>query len=306
MIEIKHLMKSYEKVQALNDVSFTVKKGSFFALLGPNGAGKTTCIEILSTLKRPSSGMVTIDGNLLGKSDQAIREKLGVVFQESVLDKMLTVRENLLLRGRLYRHSHDTILKKIDRLKSFIDIESFLDQRIETLSGGQRRRADLARALLNDPEILLLDEPTTGLDPQARENLWHLILKLKESTHMTIILTTHYMEEVNLADHVIILDQGMIKAEGSAEALRKNHAGYVLKFVPNDKNIVKTLKANNFTLRKHYNTYQILLKDGYEGLEILKQYRTSLGDFEILKGTMDDVFLNITGRNLRDWYARID
>ncbi len=300
MIDVSKLTKNYERVQALKAISFTVSKGSFFALLGPNGAGKTTCIEILSTLKLPSGGSVTIDGNELGKGDHAIREKLGVVFQESVLDKILSVRENLMLRGRLYDLSAEEIKEKIEHLKSFIDIESFLDQRVETLSGGQRRRADLARALLNDPQILLLDEPTTGLDPQARENLWHLILKLKEETNMTIILTTHYMEEVNLADHVIILDQGMIKAEGSAEALRHKHAGYILKFIPKDEQILKQLKADNLTIRKNYNTYQVVLKDGYQGIELLQKHKDNMTDFEILKGTMDDVFLNITGRSLRD------
>ncbi|MFW6299173.1 MAG: ABC transporter ATP-binding protein, partial [Bacillota bacterium] len=234
MIKVEGLTKDYGSLRAVNAIDFNVKEEAFFALLGPNGAGKSTTIEMLSTLKTPTSGSVTINGYTLGKDDDAIRKSIGVVFQYSTLDGDLTVRENLRFRGQFYYRDAAALEARIDALKEELGFESYINTPFKALSGGQKRRIDVARALLHEPKLLLLDEPTTGLDPQARESLWTLILKIKNRSKMTILLTTHYMQEVIDCDHVIILNEGTIVAEDSAEALRIAHAHDTLKIVPKD------------------------------------------------------------------------
>ncbi len=300
MIKVKNLTKFYGDLKAVDALDFSVKKGAFFALLGPNGAGKSTTIEMLSTLKTPTEGTITIDGSDTEKSPDKVREAIGVVFQYSTLDGDLSVRENLMMRGAFYYKNKLALETRIDHLKAHIGFESFIDQRFKTLSGGQKRRVDVARALLHKPRLLLLDEPTTGLDPQAREALWTLILKLKAEDDLTILLTTHYMQEVIDCDHVIILDEGVIVAEDSAEALRDQYAHDTLRIMSNNQGLKERLKEDSVSHHMVQNTIHIPLKNPFEGLEYIQTYKPHIKNFEIVKGDMDDVFLNLTGKRLGD------
>ncbi len=299
IIEVSNLSKHYGNVHAVKNISFKVKENAFFALLGPNGAGKSTTIEILSTLLGKDQGTIKINGYELDTDDDAIRKHLGVVFQYNTLDKDLTVMENLELRAALYKMTKAEYLKRVETLDRLIQFQSFANQRIRHLSGGQRRKADIARALLHSPRILMLDEPTTGLDPKSRKGLWELILKLKEATKMTILLTTHYMEEVLDADHVIILHEGVIRAEDSAENLRIQYAKDTLKIVPKA-TLKDLLKRDKIPFRLVNQTMHIDLKNPFQGIEIVKTYKDAIETFEIVKASMDDVFLNITGERLEE------
>ena len=296
-IQVTNLHKHYENTHAVKGISFKVKKNAFFALLGQNGAGKSTTIEILATLLERNEGDVKINGYVLGKDDDAIRKSLGVVFQYSVLDPTLTVLENLKIRAAFYDLKGDEFLKRLAFLDELMQIKPFLNQRLNTLSGGQKRKADIARALLHNPHILILDEPTTGLDPQSRKAIWQLILALKEISNMTIFLTTHYMEEVIDADHVIILHEGKIRAEDSAENLRIKYADDTVRIISKN-NLEQRLKEDNISYHKISNTIHIPIKTSFEGLDVVNKYRSNIETFEIVKANMDDVFLNITGERL--------
>jgi ABC-type multidrug transport system ATPase subunit len=298
MINVKNLTKYYGDLKAIDTLEFSVKKGAFFALLGPNGAGKSTTIEILSTLKEASSGDITIDGFDVFKEADQVRKAIGVVFQYSTLDDDLSVKENLMLRGAYYFQSQTALEKRIEILKNHIGIEAILNQKFKTLSGGQKRRVDVARALLHKPRLLLLDEPTTGLDPQARETLWTLILKLKREDDLTILLTTHYMQEVIDCDHVIILDEGKIIAENSAEALREAYAHDTLRIMSEGDALKKRLSKDKVDFSMVQNTIHIPLEDPFEGLSYIETYKPLINSFEIVKGDMDDVFLHLTGKRL--------
>jgi len=296
-INVKDLVKNYGGLKAVKKISFTVDKNSFFAFLGPNGAGKSTTINIIATLLDKNSGSVTVLGNEIGKDDSKIRSNIGVVFQNSMLDDLLTVKENLIVRASFYKINKESLYKRIDEINDFLEIKSFVDQRYGELSGGQRRKADIARALINWPKILILDEPTTGLDPKSRKDIWRLIEKLRTEREITIFLTTHYMEEVLDANKVVIIDEGMIIAEGSSEELRLKYSNDRIKIIPNN-NLEEILKADNIDYYVVNNTINIILKNSFEGLEVVKKYRKHIKEFEILRGDMDDVFLNITGRKL--------
>ena len=216
-IEVRNLVKNYENVKAVQNINFTVEKDTFFAFLGPNGAGKSTTINIISTLLDQNDGIVKVLGFEVGKQDDEIRKRIGVVFQSSMLDDLLTVRENLLVRASFYGLDKEMFAKRLEEIGVYINVQDFLDQRYGKLSGGQRRKADIARALLNWPEVLILDEPTTGLDPKSRKDIWNLISKLRHEKELTIFLTTHYMEEVVDANKVVVIDEGIIVAQGSSE-----------------------------------------------------------------------------------------
>ncbi|NLK71784.1 MAG: ATP-binding cassette domain-containing protein, partial [Clostridiales bacterium] len=205
IISVENLKKNYGKVEAVKGIDFFVESGKLFAFLGPNGAGKSTTIDVLCTLLTPDAGAVIIDNHILGKHNDAIRKKIGIVFQDSLLDPLLTVRENLITRARFYGLSGSSLKNAVNTAAITADITDFLDRPYGKLSGGQRRRTDIARALLNTPKILFLDEPTTGLDPKSKDSLWNTIKTLQKDTGMTIFLTTHYMEEAAAADYIIIL-----------------------------------------------------------------------------------------------------
>ena len=294
MIEVSSFHKRYGDLEAVKGISFKVKEGAFFALLGPNGAGKSTTIETLATLKSLDEGSMTINGHTIGQDDEAIRQSIGLVFQYSVLDKDLTGRENLVLRGRFYGLEKEALNARLKSLETVIGLTDFLDQRVKTLSGGQKRKLDIARALIHSPKLLMLDEPTTGLDPKSRQDIWRLILTLKEETNMTLLLTTHYMEEVKDADHVIIMHQGKIVAEDTADQLRLTYASDTLKLYPKA-GLEKALNAQKIAYTKHNDTVNIAVEDAFKGHDLVSQFKDYIASYELTKASLDDVFLNLTG-----------
>lgn len=298
-IIVKNLTKSYDGLEAVKNISFEVEKDSFFAFLGPNGAGKSTTINIISTLLGKNDGSVHILGNEIGIDDNKIRNKIGVVFQNSMLDKFLTVKENLRIRASFYNLSKEIFAKRIEEISEYLNIMPYFNQRYGELSGGQKRKADIARALLNWPEILILDEPTTGLDPKSRKDIWTLISKLRDEKEITIFLTTHYMEEVIDANKIVVIDNGIILAEGSSEELRIQYSSDRIKIIPKN-GLTKVLDKDNVDYYIVNDTINIKLESSFEGIPIIEKYKKHIKEFEILRGDMDDVFLNITGRKLGD------
>jgi len=298
-IEVKNLVKKYDDIEAVKNISFTVERDSFFAFLGPNGAGKSTTINIISTLLEKNEGSVKILDHEIGKDDNQIRKKIGVVFQNSMLDKNLTVKENLIVRASFYGIDKESFNKRIDEINVYLEILPFFNQRYGNLSGGQKRKADIARALLNWPTILILDEPTTGLDPKSRKDIWLLISKLRDEKEITIFLTTHYMEEVVDANKIVVIDNGEILAVGSSEELRLQYSSDRVKIIPNN-GLEELLKRDMVDYYIVNDTINIKLDSCFDGLDIINKYTKQIKEFEILRGDMDDVFLNITGRKLGD------
>lgn len=293
-IDVRGLTKSYGSVVAVNDLSFEVPTGSLFAFLGTNGAGKTTTISCLTTLLQPDSGTVTIEGKVVGRNNQAIRPLLGVVFQASILDSLLSVRENLMLKGSFYGVSN--LGNRIDELAELIGLTGFLGQRYGTLSGGQKRRADIARALLHSPRFLFLDEPTAGLDPQSRENVWSTVAHIRETLGLTVLLTTHYMEETENATDVTIIDRGSIVAQGTPRSLRRDHSSSVLSIVTESPEALEkhcTGQGVGWTQGKD-GTYSLRVADSATASSLLRELGPIVADFEFRHGTMDDVFLALT------------
>jgi multidrug/hemolysin transport system ATP-binding protein len=298
-IEVKNLRKQYDQVEAVKGINFDVEKDSFFAFLGPNGAGKSTTINMISTLLEPTEGEVYVLGHKLGENDHEIRKKIGVVFQQPMLDNLLTVEENLLVRASFYDINKQQFYERIEEINEYLELKPFFKQRYKNLSGGQRRKADIARSLLNWPEILILDEPTTGLDPKSRKDIWKLINKLRLDKEITIFLTTHYMEEVADANRVIVIDQGEIVANGSSEELRLQYSHDRVKIIPKN-GLVSLLEKDKIEYYVVNDTVNIEINSCFDGLDIVEKYKNDISEFEILRGDMDDVFLNITGRKLGD------
>ena len=295
IIKISHLNKSYKDVKAVNDLSFTVNRGELFAFLGVNGAGKSTTIHIICSQLSKDSGEVIIDGYNLDTQKESIKRKLGVVFQNSVLDKDLSVYDNLLYRGSLYGLSKKECQKRIETLSIQLQFKDYLNRSLSKLSGGQKRLIDVARALIHDPEILILDEPTTGLDPQTRNVLWSFIEYLRKEKGMTLFLTTHYMEEAASADSVVILDHGQIVASGSPLDLKNQYANDYITLYGVCEDKVKMLAL---PYEKIKDAYRIEIKNTRDATSLICQYPSLFVDYEITKGKMDDVFLNITGKKL--------
>ncbi len=295
IMEISHLHKSFGAVKAVQDLNFCVKKGELFAFLGVNGAGKSTTINIMCGELRKDSGSVLIGGTDLDKEPDSIRRKLGVVFQSSVLDKDLSVRDNLRSRAALYGIHGKAFEKRLAELTELLDFADLLKRPLGKLSGGQRRRIDIARALLHQPEILILDEPTTGLDPQTRTNLWQVIGRLRREQGMTVFLTTHYMEEAADADYVVIIDHGRIAAEGTPLTLKNTYTGDFITLYGITEEQVKTLGASYESIR---DAYRVFVKDTAAATELILRYPEIFRDYEITKGKMDDVFLAVTGKKL--------
>ncbi len=293
ILEIKHLKKYYGEIKAVDDISFHVRRGSLFAFLGPNGAGKSTTIKVISTLLDLDSGAVLLNGQ---SEDNYFRNKIGVVFQENILDDLLTVKENLLYRGSLYINDKAGVLKRYEELRSYLHLDEFENQRFKTLSGGQKRRTEIARALFSNPEILLLDEPTTGLDPETRQVVWKVIDDLRTSSGMTIFLTTHYMEEAAVADHVVIINKGKICAEGTPAALKDQYSYDRLKLVPfNKKALVDYLESIQRPHKKVSDEYVIQVEDAKDAITLLEALKDNIKQFEVIKGSMDDVFIQVIG-----------
>ncbi len=299
IVQVQGLVKSYGEVKAVKGIDFAVKQGSLFAFLGPNGAGKSTTIDMLCTLLRPDAGQVTVDGHVLGRDDDAIRRALGVVFQDNCLDALLTVEENMKLRGSFYGLRGQALQGICDDICDRIELKDFYKRRYGRLSGGQRRRADIARALVHTPKVLVLDEPTTGLDPQTRAMIWQTICSLQKQQGVTVFLTTHYMEEAAEADDVVIIDDGLIVAQGTPDALRQQYARDRLRLFGDRELLGAALQRRRLAFEVRGDGLQLSLASTLVALDILESCRDGLTRFEVVAGSMDDVFLSITGKEMR-------
>ncbi len=308
IVKVKNLVKRYGDVTAVKDISFTVDKGTLFAFLGTNGAGKSTTINILTTLLQKNSGEVEVLGHELGREDDAIRQGIGVVFQNSVLDELLTVKENLKMRGSLYNFSRGELAERIKDVSRVTECDDFLDRPYGKLSGGQRRRADIARSLLNRPQLLFLDEPTTGLDPRSRRAIWDAIKNMKETYGMTVFLTTHYMEEAADADKVVIIREGKIVADDTPTGLKEKHATDVVKIYGPTEALKNELTAEGLTLHRLPTGIAIEIDSAEQTLGILNKAHAdrAMSSFEVIQGTLDDVFLNIMGKEEEAANGRIN
>lgn len=301
IIGVEGLAKSYGTVRAVKGIHFWLDRGKLFAFLGPNGAGKSTTIDILCTILKPDAGEVVIDGHQLGKEDAAIRASIGVVFQEHLLDELLTVEENIRARGSFYKKSGKSLDEAVRFAARAAEAEELLKRRYGTLSGGQKRRADIARALVNTPKILFLDEPTTGLDPQTRRSVWNCVRSLQRDTGMTVFLTTHYMEEAAEADFVIVIDDGEVVARGTPTALKEQYASDRLKLYPLDEaGLAAALSSVGRPFMKISDSLVVKLGATMEALPILDVIQPYIRGFEVLNGTMDDAFIGITGKEIRE------
>lgn len=295
IIRIEHLNKSFGDVRAVNDLSFRVKQGELFAFLGVNGAGKSTTISIICGQLRKDSGNVWIKGIEADKAGNQTKRMFGVVFQDSVLDRPLTVRENLKSRAALYGITGLAFEKRLQELVEILDFRDFINRPVGKLSGGQRRRIDIARALLHRPEILILDEPTTGLDPQTRLLIWDIIEKLRVEEKLTVFLTTHYMEEAANAGYVVILDKGSIVAEGTPFELKNEYVQDTMSVYGVTEEEIKTLGREYKKIR---DGYQLKVKNTAEATRLIVEHQEIFRDYEVVKGRMDDVFLAVTGKTL--------
>ena len=295
IIKIDNLTKTYGSLKAVDNLSFEIRKGELFAFLGVNGAGKSTTINIICGQLKKDEGTVIIDELNLDDNLANIKKKIGVVFQASILDPQLTVKDNLEIKASLYGLSRKEIKSRVNELAEILDFKSYLNRPLAKLSGGQKRRIDIARALLNKPDILILDEPTTGLDPQTRKMIWAVITKLRKENNMTVLLTTHYMEEASEADYVVIIDQGKMVAHGTPLDLKNKYVGdYMLIYNVKEED-VKKLGLPYITIP---NGYKIEVNDTLEATNLIVNNRELFVDYELIKGKMDDVFLKVTGKNL--------
>lgn len=295
VIEINDLVKNFGEIKAVQSLGFKVKKGELFAFLGLNGAGKSTTISIMCGLLKKDGGKVFICGSDIDRDMDKIKNRLGIVFQNSVLDKVLSVKDNLKNRAALYGIRGKAFEERLKELSALLSIDDILKRPVGKLSGGQRRRADIARALLHRPEILILDEPTTGLDPQTRKNVWEAVEKLRKEEGMTVFLTTHYMEEAADADYVIILDSGKIAAEGTPLYLKNTYTGDFLTVYGVSES---DMQAIPFPYESVNGGYRISVSDTLEAARLIRDNPGLFKDFEVTKGKMDDVFLAVTGKRL--------
>lgn len=296
IIEINNLNKSFKDVHAVNDLSFSVRQGELFAFLGVNGAGKSTTINIISGILPKDSGTVSVCGHVLGKEDDAIKANTGVVFQNSVLDKRLNALDNLRSRAAMYGifgKQFDARLKQLDDL---FELSPLLKRPLAKLSGGQRRRIDIARALVHDPQLLILDEPTTGLDPQTRTRVWNVIEHLRKEHGLTVLLTTHYMEEAANSDYVLILDGGRKIVDGTPHELKSKYAAETIRFYSHADEASAVLGQLGLTVTRQRDYLDVEIKGTDKVTQLILQYPQLFDDYEVLKGNMDSVFLRVTGK----------
>ena len=293
-IEIKNLSKSFKDVKAVDNLSFQVKKGEFFAFLGVNGAGKSTTISIICGQLEKDAGTVTVNGRNIENGMNEIRKEIGVVFQSSVMDAPLTVRDNLEMRAALYGITGRRFEERLNELAVLLDFKDLLKRTYGKLSGGQKRKIDVARALFHHPDVLILDEPTTGLDPQTRKLMWQVINDLRQKEGITVFLTTHYMEEVADADYIVILDSGRIVAQGTPLELKNRYTGDFITLYNTSEDDVKRLGK---PYRKIRDAYRVAVKDTQDAKSLILRFPEPFEDFEITTGQMDDVFLAATGKD---------
>ncbi len=295
IIKIDRLYKSYGQVKAVQDLSFQVKQGELFAFLGVNGAGKSTTISIMCGTLEKDSGSVFVDGVDLDHGTDDVKRSIGVVFQNSVLDKSLSAYDNLKHRASLYGIIGSDFERRLNELTEILEFKDFVNRPISKLSGGQKRKVDIARALLHKPKILILDEPTTGLDPQTRTIMWKVIEDLRKKEKMTVFLTTHYMEEAAEADYVVIIDAGKIVAEGTPHDLKDKYAKDVLTVYGVSEEQIEKI---NLPKEKVAGGFRLSIENTAVATKIINTYPELFNDFEVIKGKMDTVFLNVTGKNL--------
>ena len=301
IIEVSGLKKSYGNVRAVKGIDFSVDRGTLFAFLGPNGAGKSTTIDMLCTLLAPDSGKVVIDGSVLGKDDD-IRRTIGVVFQDHVLDPLLTVRENLLTRARFYNITGSRAKEAANAAAEAAGAAEFADRRYGKLSGGQRRRADIARALVNTPKVLFLDEPTTGLDPKTKGDVWRTIMGLQRKTGMTVFLTTHYMEEAAAADYITIIDNGEIAVQGTPYELEERYSTDTMRLKPKDReSLISFFKSNGIKYNEKNGILSLNIEDSLSAIPMLNSIAAIIEGFEVVHGTMEDVFIQVTGKETENY-----
>ena len=295
IVEIKNLRKSFGEVKAVRDISFHVEQGELFAFLGVNGAGKSTTISIICGQLAKDKGSVEICGKSIDDSIDDVKRSIGVVFQNSVLDQSLSVSDNLKSRAALYGIKGSEFKKRQTELAEILNFKDLLNRTVGKLSGGQRRRIDIARALLHKPKLLILDEPTTGLDPQTRRLLGEVVNDLRKNEGMTVLLTTHYMEEAADADYVVILDSGKIVAEGTPLELKNKYTGDFITIYEADESEIKKLGMPYEILR---DSIRVSVPDTAAATKLITENPKMFTDYEVTKGKMDDVFLTVTGRKL--------
>lgn len=295
ILEISNVSKSFEKIKAVDNISFKVKKGEMFAYLGVNGAGKSTTISMICRTLKSDRGKIIVCGKDINKNSNYIKNNIGVVFQNSVLDQTLTVYDNLKYRASLYNITGNKFKERFETLAKMFDLNEIKDQKVKTLSGGQRRRVDIARAIIHNPEFLILDEPTTGLDPNTRKKLWNTIRNLREKNEMTVFLTTHYMEEAADADFIIIIDKGKIITEGTPLELKNKYTKDILSIYHVNEDDVKKL---NLPYTKIRDGFKIEIENTSMATDLIIENKNLFKDYEITKGRIDDVFLNATGNKV--------
>ncbi len=295
VIKVEGLKKYFGDVRAVDDISFEVERGELFGFLGINGAGKSTTINMLCTLYAATAGSVEICGYQVGKQDEEVRKRIGVVYQGNCLDDKLTVAENLFVRGVLYEKDHRKLRADIRRICGILELEDVYHRRLAKLSGGQKRRCEIARALVNAPEIMFLDEPTTGLDPATRKKVWASLERLRREEKMTIFLTTHYMEEAARASHIAIMDAGHLKEYGTPFSLKEKYAKDQLRLYSRSPGLEERLAALQAAYRKKEDYFVVAVPESMVALAVLDSVRELI---EIVQGSMDDVFLNVTGKKL--------
>ncbi|MBC2255722.1 ABC transporter ATP-binding protein [Listeria ivanovii] len=303
MIKLVNVVKNYGKVAAVKGIDLEVEKGELFAFLGENGAGKSTTISMICTESEPTSGAIFIDGEkLTAKNRTAFRQKLGVVFQENVLDDLLTVRENLYNRASLYGKTQAEISERLKLVSAIMGIEDILNRRFGKLSGGQKRRAEIARAIMHDPEILLLDEPTTGLDPKTRVSVWKIIDYLREQFGMTVFLTTHYLEEARDADQLAVINKGKIIAQGTPANIRNRFSmDKIFFYEANVAGLQPIIEKANLPFQLSKGTVQVDITEGKVGiLELLNRTAGLYSSFEVIKGNLDDAFISMIKEDSND------
>lgn len=301
VIEIENLHKSFKDVHAVNGLSFSVCEGQLFAFLGVNGAGKSTTISIICGQLAADDGKVKVNGTDIDADLRSVKRDLGVVFQNSVLDKSLTVHDNLKYRAAMYGISGEKFKARLNELSELLDLKPILKRPLGKLSGGQKRRVDIARALVHSPKILILDEPTTGLDPQTRKTIWQVIGTLRSRDKVTVLLTTHYMEEAADADYVVIIDGGQIVAEGTPLELKNQYTGDFITVYGLEEEKVAALGVSYENVA---GAFRIAVKDCAEATKLIVRYPELFTDYEVTKGKMDDVFLAVTGKNLEGGLAK--
>lgn len=301
IIEVQGLKKSYGNVAAVKGIDFYMEEGNLFAFLGVNGAGKSTTIDMITTFLKPDAGSVFVNGLALGKEDEKIREQIGAVFQKSMLDDVLSVKENLITRGSLYGLSGQALKDAVQKVIQLCELEEIEHRLYGKLSGGQRRRCDIARALIHTPKLLFLDEPTTGLDPKTRKMIWNVIQKLQKEEGMSVFLTTHYMEEAADADYVVVINQGEITAKGTPTQLKERFAKDRIKlYSKQEETLCAHLQAHSYSYHKVQDAYEIYLANTMEAIEIIMACQEMLDGFEVIHGTMDDAFLSIIGKEINE------